>query len=221
MLFFSSCFCQMESSKPGPSKPKTRTSCSTKLSQLVGHGREFLTSEVPTKRAVICKGLLLREKAAIEGNIARQNYPDSELIKEITPLIIAQWHKANAKFSPPVIVSPRSVARKVENLLRKVKDLTRDRCSQEKSKKILEDLDTLFDITTCSHTIILCDNEDSGCKNPQICPVRAHIHCDCPLAQKIPTLDLEWLYHQRNKKEERSLLMMTGKMHNIFKFSFI
>ena len=42
---------------------KTRKQSYSKLSELVGPGKELLTSEVPTLFAVIQKGILIRERA--------------------------------------------------------------------------------------------------------------------------------------------------------------
>ena len=42
---------------------KTRKHSYSKLSELVGSGKDFLPSEVPTLRAVIQKGILIRERA--------------------------------------------------------------------------------------------------------------------------------------------------------------
>ena len=41
---------------------KTRKQSYSKLSELVGPGKELLTSEVPTLFAVIQKGILIRER---------------------------------------------------------------------------------------------------------------------------------------------------------------
>ena len=45
---------------------KTRKHSYSKLSELVGSGKDFLPSEVPTLRAVIQKGILIREGVLVE-----------------------------------------------------------------------------------------------------------------------------------------------------------
>ena len=45
---------------------KTRKQSYSKLSELVGPGKELLTSEVPTLFAVIQKGILIRERVLLE-----------------------------------------------------------------------------------------------------------------------------------------------------------
>ena len=56
-----------------PATP-TRLSSNTKLVELVGPGKEFLPSEVPTLRALIQKGILMQEDN-LHNNIIRSKYP--------------------------------------------------------------------------------------------------------------------------------------------------
>ena len=72
-------------------------------------------------------------------------------------------------------------------------------------------LDKLLDITTCPHTILLCNDEGSGCMDIKNCKVKAHNKCNCPLESKVPVLDLNWLAVQRAKRSEKSEMMM-GEM---------
>ena len=81
---------------------KTRHSSSTKLPDLVGPGKHFLTSEVPTLRAVMQRGILLQQERLIVEDVQRNNYPMAELAKDLAQLVILQWRKSNANFKPPV-----------------------------------------------------------------------------------------------------------------------
>ena len=56
-----------------PATP-TRLFSNTKLVELVGPGKEFLPSEVPTLRALIQKGILMQENN-LHNNIIRSKYP--------------------------------------------------------------------------------------------------------------------------------------------------
>ena len=49
-----------------------------------------------------------------------------------------------------------------------------------------------MDLTTCPHTIYLCQEPTSNCKNPQKCKIGAHIDFSCTLVEKFPVLDLLW-----------------------------
>lgn len=80
-------------------------------------------------------------------------------------------------------------------------DLVNGRVKAAVREKRISELDTLFDITTCRHKSTLCGTEASGCSG---CAARVHVNCDCPLPQKIPKLELEWLHYQRIKTSEVS-----------------
>ena len=67
-------------------------------------------------------------------------------------------------------------------------------------------LDKLVDITTCPHSIQLCHEPESGCKDVKKCKFQAHIKCDCHHEKKVPVLELKWLHAQRTKY---SMMMST------------
>ena len=62
--------------------------------------------------------------------------------------------------------------------------------------------------TACKCEIYLCDNERANCNG---CQYGAHISCSCPQKQKIPLLELRWLYYQRQKVGEKSQFQMALK----------
>ena len=70
------------------------------------------------------------------------------------------------------------------------------------------ELDKLMDLTACPHTIYLCQEPTSNCKNPKKCKIGAHIGCSCTLVEKVPVLDLLWLHSQRAKVGEKSAMQM-------------
>ena len=74
----------------------------------------------------------------------------------------------------------------------------------------MDTLDTLLDITACTHTILLCTDSNSGCTSPNECTTKAHIDCCCPMGVKIPQMELKWLHSQRCKFTEKSDMMMLG-----------
>ena len=88
--------------------PKTRHSSGTKPSDVVGPGKEFLTSEVPTLRAVIQRGILLQQERLLVKEVERKHYPVTELAKDLAPLVIRQWRKSNANFWPLVALVPEA-----------------------------------------------------------------------------------------------------------------
>ena len=74
------------------SKVKTRHQFGNqKLREYVGNGKELDMSEVPTLRAVIQKGLLIKEKWLMESdNLRRHDISLNEVAKEVAPVIIGQ-----------------------------------------------------------------------------------------------------------------------------------
>ena len=189
-------------------KPRTRISSGSKISDYVGVGQEFNKSEVPTNRAVLRMGLFLKERKLLEENISKQNYTSQELARDLAPLIIAQWTKSNAKFTPPVIITEKALYARIEKLWDRVSDVVRGRAKPKVKKQVELELDKLMDLTTCPHRIFLCQEADSNCKNPTKCKVGAHIDCCCVLASKVPVLDLQWLRYQRSKVGEKSEMQM-------------
>ena len=118
---------------------------------------------------------------------------------ELVPLIRAQWHRSNAKFSPPVTINDNSLRIKVVRMWKRVEEFVRGRATKAEVKKVEDLLDKLLDITTCKHKILLCDQVDSQCKEANNCLVKAHIKCDCPKESKVPVMELQWLAAQRAK----------------------
>ena len=180
------------------------------MADLIGAGREFVATECPTYRAVIRRGLLLQELRLVEKDVAKHQYRVRQIATELCPLVLAQWRRSNAKFSPPVLIREASVIRKIEQFWERAREAAKGVGKQTRRQYVLDRLDRLFDLTNCRHTIFLCRDQGSGCSSPQECSARAHIHCDCPRDQKIPTLELEWLYHKRAKVGEESSMRMAG-----------
>ena len=69
-------------------------------------------------------------------------------------------------------------------------------------------LDQLLDITICHHPIMLCEDPESGCDDREKCKIKAQIKCYFSLANKIPKMELRWLYTllplAKGIREERS-----------------
>ena len=82
---------------------RTRQQFRTRMEDVVGHGKDFIPSEVPTLRAVIQKGILIRERLLQQGT-AQTYIHVNDIVKELVPLIQAQWIRSNAKFCYPVTI---------------------------------------------------------------------------------------------------------------------
>ena len=193
------------------SKPKTRhQSGSDCLRDYVGRGKEFDKTELPTNRAVIQQGILLKEDMVMNKNIAKNKISVYEIAKKLAPLITGQWTKANALFCPPVIIAERSLITKVERLWNRAMEVALGRTKILDKMVMDEKLDQLLDLTTCQHPIMLCNATNSGCTATaeEECTIKAHIKCDCLRINKIPVIELQWLYMQRNKRGEQGVMKM-------------
>ena len=188
---------------------KTRRQSGSKLADFIGPGKEFLPSEVPTLRAVIQQGILIKERALIEQGASKREIHLSEVVYQVVPLIVQQWQKSNARFQPPVIIKEKSIINKVMRLWSRVEEVVWGRAKKAEREKVELLLDKLLDITSCSHTILLCEDPDSSCNEGKSCKVKAHTKCDCPRENKVPVMELRWLAAQRAKVGEKSSMMMT------------
>ena len=180
--------------------PKTRQSLNFKLIEVVGLGKEFIPSEVPTLRSVISRGILLQEEND-HNDLKRHLYPLSILSEELAELVVNQWKKSNSKFREPVVIKKSSTSRKIKQKWENLVAVANGRCSAAVRKRRLEELDKIFDIVCCKHEIFLCGDEKSNCTG---CNIGAHISCSCAKDSKIPKIELLWLHSQRNKIGERS-----------------
>ena len=98
-------------------KPKTRHQSGTKsLRDYVGVGKDFDKTEVPTLRAVIQQGIFLKDNIVMNDEAAKNFVGGAVIAKKVAPLILAQWHKSNAKFCSPAIITEKSLVNKVEKL---------------------------------------------------------------------------------------------------------
>ena len=153
---------------------RTGHQSSSKLRELVGAGKEFLLSEVPTVRAVIQRGILIKERWMIEENTGQKKVLVGDIVRELVPLILTQWQRLNSKFCSSVTISKKSLVQKVEKLWRKVEEVAQGKTSKVVKDKILEQLDSLLDITTCPHVILFCKDPGSGCSDVKVSDECSH-----------------------------------------------
>ena len=186
----------MSKSSGKSTRPKTRHASGSKLLEYVGAGKEFDPTEVPTLRAIIQQGIFLRDQKFLFEDVAKtaSSYSKKQIAKDLAPMILAQWHKSNNKFVPPVIMKLYSLEKKIEILWQRAEDVAWGRKGKKEKEKFDQDLDKLIDLTICPHTILLCEEEGSGCADPKECKDGAHIFCSCILPVKIPRVELVWLH---------------------------
>ena len=100
---------------------------------------------------MIQRGILLREKLLIEDEKSRTEISVNQLSKELVPLVLAQWHRSNAKFSPPVVIQSKSLANKIERLWKRVENVAWGRSNKSETEKVIELLDRLLDVISISN----------------------------------------------------------------------
>ena len=160
---------------PAMSGCKTRYTSGSNLSDLIGKGKEFLASELPTARDVLQLGLFMKET----DNRPASKYPVSELINDIYIQLHSQWMKANHLFEFPVIITEKAVKTKLK-VLWSTATLIANKGKISKVKEIgfEKKLDTLFDLLHCR-----CN----------------YYSCICKREMKIPAADIEFIKAQREK----------------------
>ena len=137
------------------SKPKQCHDSSGKLRDYIGPAVAMNPTEVPTFRAVIQQGLLLKEKKLLEEDLSKTSYTKKELASDLAPLVLAQWTKTNYRFIPPVVIKENTLVKKIEKLWQTAEDFAWGRKTKGE-EAFLEKIDKLLDITLCQHPILLC-----------------------------------------------------------------
>ena len=108
----------------GSSRPKTRQSSVNKLVDLVGCGKEFVLSDIPTHRAVIQRAILIKEKLYVQNDTAKTEIKKADIIPELATLIIEQWKSSNDKFVSPVTIQKGSLEKRLDRYWTKVESVT-------------------------------------------------------------------------------------------------
>ena len=94
--------------------PTTRNESGSSLSDVVGPGQPMSLTELPTVRATLQHGIYLKERRLLEEGVNRRNYSTTEMVREIRKELVDCYHKANPQFIPPVMISDKSVERKIQ-----------------------------------------------------------------------------------------------------------
>ena len=137
------------------STKKLRQNTVDKFSDFVGKSKEFDKTEVPTNRAVIQRGLLIKEKHFLELDKAKLEIHKQKIAQELSALVLAQWQKSNAKFHPPVTIKENSLCKRIEKLWDRVMKVAWGHAKKKEVETVKNLLDKVLVITTCNHTIML------------------------------------------------------------------
>ena len=129
------------------------------------------------------------------------------MAKSLASQVCTQWKKSNAQFKSPVTLGETRIADKIEITWISLKETVNPPNSISHREKIKAELDKVFDILNCKCPILLCGDLDPICVG---CINAVHINCICPVAHKLPKLDLLWVYSQRTKVGDKSNFQYAG-----------
>ena len=178
---------------------KTRLSVSTLLSNIIGAGKEFITSELPTSRDILRYGIYLREQSDCDI----RTYTVNQLSCDLSKAIIQQWKKASLEY--PVVISEKAIIAKVKRLWELGIKVAQDRAKTVETSKFWSVCDKLFDILQCTCEIKACTSEcKSKCTD-------IHLKCLCKKEQKIPPLELKFVAAQRTKSGSKGAVQIGGR----------
>jgi hypothetical protein len=176
------------------SNVKTRLLAWTHLHHLVGSDRQLPAAELPTVGDLIRYGLYLRE---ISDHDSR-NYSNSQLVSDLTTGLLAQWCRANPKFTEPVINSHAIIKAKLKSMWEQGNKMSSGRgrrANLEEKDRFMEKLESFMDILACNCDIENCN--DVGCSSA--CVSGVHICCVCSREMKITVIELAFTKGQREK----------------------
>ena len=160
---------------------KTRRRSDSKLSQLVGPGKEFIPSEVPTLQTITQRGILIRDRMLLEQGSAKTDVHIKDIVLEL--VFSDSGTMANLKcqicpLPPPVTIKEGSITYDKGQRWIGCGGRWRRLNTEEQGKGRVEVkgkgrwkgkfellLDKLVDITTCPHSSQLCNDPGSGCKD--------------------------------------------------------
>ena len=94
--------------------PKTRSDAVTTLVDVTRPGEPMRETELPTLQGILRHGIYLQEKKLLEEEVDRRNYSVSMMAKDIRMALVSCWQKANPQFCPPIIITDKSIERKIQ-----------------------------------------------------------------------------------------------------------
>ena len=196
----------------------TRGGVQTSITNLIGPAKPLPVNDLSTNRCVLQQMLQLRQE---DSRYSRQ-ISNTELAAQTAELVINNWKRVNAKIvEKPVIITKQQIAARLNNLWVMVEKFANPRKVtkrgrgnkkrksgefQSEKEEFLKKLDKLFNILHCHCPISTCTVN----KCDKTCKMKVHISCTCTKDMKIPTMELEFLYYQREKTGVKSKMMMAN-----------
>ncbi|XP_065675250.1 uncharacterized protein LOC136091522 [Hydra vulgaris] len=175
---------------------------SIKVKEFIGLGADLLPSELPTLRNVL--QLLLLEMESLDTNL---QYVSKEIIHEAAKKssckVVVQYQKVNINIQ---IQPNHYIVQRIEKEWKRVTQTVWGRVTNTRKDKLYNEMDTLFDILRCKHSI-KC-KEDPTCSDPKCSHCAFLPICNCPLSLKIPEIELKFIRAQRLKVGMKSVFQI-------------
>ena len=198
---------------------RTRHKSESSLASYLGAASDLLPGELSTLRACLRQALQFQEDNISRGkSVAKVSYPISQITKDVADAVYALWLKANMDFQTPVVCSVKSLQRTLEKAWNTAQDIVRNRVTkkrevtkEEQIDRFNARLDKLLDKSKCRCCIQLCSTQPPcmNTKTGKKCTQGAHISCSCKKEEKLPVLDLHFLYLQREKIGDKGQIRMS------------
>ena len=150
---------------------------------------ELPTSDLPTLKDVLGKMLLERD------NIVESTKVPNVAVKAFAEVIIPDIKTVYKKVNSNLVVnSDRTILGKLTKEYKLMKELER---SGKKTEGFVVKLGKLFDIINCKCQILTCEDFKTceGCDN------KVHILCECEDDEKIPEVELLYVFDQRSRRD--------------------
>ena len=172
------------------------------ITSYLGPSAPLPVSDLPTLRDVLKQCQLLRE----QNPKSEKDFTIWEMSEQALALILPIWTRANVKLvQEPIRLNDNQIARRIKTNWEVLAKLAGKQKVDKRQKTRFEaDIDRLFSILTCECQFIDCI--ESQCNEPN-CQM-PHIKCSCPLASKIPRLELSYIKDQRQKAGTKGCLQM-------------
>ena len=136
-----------------------------RMLEVIGEASEFDQTQLATKRSVLRKSLLVKEKIIKEDSIHFSRVTPTDIGKKVAPDLMNQWRTINPLLVAPIVISEKHLIAKVTKLWERAVDVVRRRTGKKVRETFLSQLDSLFNITTCSHKISQIEEELTGISN--------------------------------------------------------
>ena len=137
-----------------------------RMLEVIGEASEFDQTQLATKRSVLRKSLLVKERIIIqEDGIHFSRVTPTDIGKKLAPDLMNQWRTINPLLVAPIVISEKHLIAKVTKLWERAVDVVRKRTGKKVRETFLSQLDSLFNITTCSHKISRIEEELTGISN--------------------------------------------------------